>query len=72
MPFRQAFICLVGVSLMLAAHAQGATNSLSEALNPHLTNTVPDNGGPVLYYNGSGPVPPFVSDDCTILIFQEC
>ena len=29
------------------------------ALNPQLTTTFPLNGGPELYYNGSGPVPPY-------------
>ena len=32
----------------------------SPALNPKLTDTIPNVGGPTLYYNGSGPVPPFV------------
>ena len=35
-----------------------ATNYTSEALNPQLTNSIGDKGGPTLYYNGSGPVPP--------------
>lgn len=39
--------------------AFGATNSTPQALNPKLTNTIDDNGGPTLYYNGSGPVPPY-------------
>lgn len=38
----------------------GAVNSSSQALNPQLTNTIPNApGGPILYYNGSGPVPPY-------------
>jgi len=35
-----------------------AVRSSPQALNPQLTNTIPDNGGPILHYNGSGPVPP--------------
>ena len=44
--------------LKYATQAQAATNYTSEALNPQLTNTIGDKGGPTLYYNGSGPVPP--------------
>lgn len=44
--------------LQYTGHVLGATNYTSEALNPQLTNTIGDNGGPTLYYNGSGPVPP--------------
>ena len=44
--------------LQYATHAAAATNYTPEALNPKLTNTIGDNGGPTLYYNGSGPVPP--------------
>lgn len=40
------------------AFALGAQDSTPEALNPQLTNTIGDDGGPTLYYNGSGPVPP--------------
>jgi hypothetical protein len=36
-----------------------ATSSNPPALNPQLTNTIPDVGGPILYYNGSGPVPAY-------------
>lgn len=44
----------------LALHAQATTNSTPQALNPQLTNIVPNApGGPTLYYNGSGPVPPY-------------
>src|SRR5271170_4472900 len=31
------------------------------AFNGQLTNSIPNVGGPVLYYNGSGPVPPYDS-----------
>ena len=45
--------------LQYAGAALAATKSTPEALNPQLTNTIGDNGGPVLYYNGSGDVPPY-------------
>ena len=44
--------------LQYATQARAATNSTPEALNPQLTDTIGDKGGPILYYNGSGPVPP--------------
>ena len=44
--------------LQYATRVLAATNYTSEALNPQLTNSIGDNGGPTLYYNGSGPVPP--------------
>ena len=44
--------------LQYAAIGLGSQDSTPQALNPQLTNTIPDNGGPVLYYNGSGDVPP--------------
>ena len=44
--------------LQYATRALASTNYTSEALNPQLTNTIGDKGGPILYYNGSGPVPP--------------
>ena len=44
--------------LNYATQAQAATNYTSESLNPQLTNSIGDKGGPTLYYNGSGPVPP--------------
>ena len=44
--------------LQYPTYTWAATNYTSEALNPQLTNTIGDNGGPTLYYNGSGPVPP--------------
>ena len=44
--------------LQYAARTSAATNYTPEALNPKLTNTIGDKGGPTLYYNGSGPVPP--------------
>ena len=39
--------------------AFGVTISTPQALNPNLTNTIGDNGGPTLHYNGSGPVPSY-------------
>jgi sphingomyelin phosphodiesterase len=52
-------IALVG-ALSLASHVRAATNYTSEALDPQLTNkyAAQGSGGPRLYYNGSGPVPP--------------
>ena len=47
------------VLLQYATHALGLINSTPEALNPQLTNTIDDKGGPILYYNGSGDVPPY-------------
>ena len=44
--------------LKYATQAQASTNYTSESLNPQLTNSIGDKGGPTLYYNGSGPVPP--------------
>ena len=44
--------------LKYATQAQAVTNNTSESLNPQLTNSIGDKGGPTLYYNGSGPVPP--------------
>lgn len=47
-------------ALALAVVANAAeTNSTPEALNPFPQNTIPDDGGPTLYYNGTGPVPPY-------------
>jgi hypothetical protein len=46
--------------LSLPTSVDAAVSSTPQALNPQLTNTIPDApGGPVLYYNGSGPVPPY-------------
>ena len=50
----------VAVLFVFAFHVLGAVNSTKQALNPQLDNTIGDNGGPPLYYNGSGPVPPYV------------
>lgn len=57
---------MIGLGLVIAVAliscidtAFGATISTPQALNPNLTNTIGDNGGPTLYYNGSGPVPPY-------------
>lgn len=47
------------VPLQYATHALGATISTPEALNPQLTNTIGNMVGPILYYNGSGDVPPY-------------
>ena len=44
--------------LQYAAHSSAATSYTPEALDPKLTNNIGDKGGPTLYYNGSGPVPP--------------
>ena len=44
--------------LQYATQGLAATAYTPEALNPQLTNTIGDKGGPTLYYNGSGPVPP--------------
>ena len=44
--------------LQYATRASAAADYSPEALNPILTDTIGDNGGPTLYYNGSGPVPP--------------
>ncbi|KAI9815935.1 MAG: hypothetical protein M1827_001927 [Pycnora praestabilis] len=53
------FTFVAAVSLLsLINNAAAATNYTSQALNTQDTNTIPDNGGPTLYYNGSGPVPP--------------
>lgn len=49
-----AFALWISVATVL-----GAINSSPQALNPNLKNTLGDNGGPTLYYNGSGPVPPY-------------
>jgi len=66
------FLSLAGLTIMLlrnigslvllqyTTHALGASQATPEALNPQLTNTIPDTGGPILYYNGSGPVPPSI------------
>ncbi|KUJ19694.1 uncharacterized protein LY89DRAFT_580202 [Mollisia scopiformis] len=43
-----------------AGHKKRSISSSPQALNPNLTNTIPNApGGPTLYYNGSGPVPPY-------------
>lgn len=48
----------LAASVSVAISAE--TNSTPEALNPQLTNTVHEPAGaPVLYYNGSGPVPAY-------------
>ena len=44
--------------LQYAARSSAATSYTPEALDPKLTNNIGDKGGPTLYYNGSGPVPP--------------
>ena len=46
------------VLLQLSIGAAAAKESVPAALNPQLTNTLDTKGGPILYYNGSGPVPP--------------
>ena len=47
--------------LPLSPPVLAATSTAPEALNTQLTNSIGDNGGPVLYYNGSGPVPPYAA-----------
>ncbi|KAI9844047.1 MAG: hypothetical protein M1838_002338 [Thelocarpon superellum] len=47
------------VSLCLLSHVASSQTNSSQALNPQLTNLVPNGAGPALYYNGSGPVPPY-------------
>ena len=61
MMFRFQFASVgVGAISGLLHGANAAVNSTSQALNPALTNLIPQApGGPVLYYNGSGPVPPY-------------
>jgi sphingomyelin phosphodiesterase len=43
--------------LLIAEAVAHGIQKRTIALNKTLTNTVPNLGGPVLYYNGSGPVP---------------
>lgn len=50
-----ALLCLGGVTFGHGGHRRRQT---PPALNPQLTNTESTHGGPTLYYNGSGPVPP--------------
>ena len=45
--------------LQLSAPSHAAGQYSKQALNPFKQNTIGDNGGPTLYYNGSGPVPPY-------------
>ena len=52
------FVQVTFAVLQYATAGLGSQDSTPQALNPQLTNTIPDNGGPVLYYNGSGDVPP--------------
>ena len=50
----------LALSSVLVVSVQAVTNSTPQALNPLLTNSTPNApGGPILYYNGSGPVPPY-------------
>ena len=57
MMFITAAICLV--ILQFSAPSGAAVKSSPEALNPYPQNLIDDNGGPTLYYNGTGPVPPY-------------
>ena len=52
---------VAALTLVLAQLSNAAlTSHTPEALNPQLTNIIPQApGAPVLYYNGSGPVPPY-------------
>ena len=61
MMFRLQFASVGVIAISgLLQNANAAVNSTSQALNPALTNLIPQaQGGPVLYYNGSGPVPPY-------------
>ena len=45
--------------LSSAALVLGATNATAQALNTTNTNIIPNLSGPVLYYNGTGPVPAY-------------
>ena len=49
---------LASLALLQYATLGSTTSYTPEALNPQLTNTIGDKGGPTLFYNGSGPVPP--------------
>lgn len=56
----RAVVVLAALFSPATAHAGHKKRSTPQALNPNLTNTVPNApGGPTLYYNGSGPVPPY-------------
>lgn len=63
-------VSLIGLAQLLllagdvSAHGshrrrQSTNGTNPAALNPQPTTTFPLNGGPELYYNGSGPVPPY-------------
>src|SRR5271170_6781645 len=51
---------LFAIITLVAVQAVGQVVNPA-AFNPQLTNSIPNVGGPVLYYNGSGPVPPYDS-----------
>jgi sphingomyelin phosphodiesterase len=51
--------CCGALLLSYAAIVRCATNATAEALNTTNTNLVPNLSGPVLYYNGTGPVPSY-------------
>jgi len=53
-------VLLLAIITFIPAGAVGQAGS--PAFNPQLTNSIPNlAGGPILYYNGSGPVPPYDS-----------
>ena len=52
--------CTIGlVVFQFASQGQAKDKATPQALNPDLENTISDNGGPTLHYNGSGNVPPY-------------
>ena len=56
------FLSSLTIALVVSQYAnqgQAKVDATPEALNPDLENTIGDKGGPTLYYNGSGPVPPY-------------
>lgn len=51
------FASLVLVATLPLASAHGIRRNSQVALDPNLSNTIPNLSGPRLYYNGSGPTP---------------
>ena len=58
MIFSGLTLALVVAQYTLQSQAKVKTTT-PESLNPDLRNTIGNKGGPILYYNGSGPVPPY-------------
>ncbi|MCJ1308896.1 hypothetical protein MMC25_002551 [Agyrium rufum] len=56
--FKALAIAAAFIGIGVSAHNGHHKRNLP-ALDPQLTNSLPTNGGPTLYYNGSGPVPPY-------------